>query len=880
MYQFNQPLEVSDFSGGFTDNYIDAQSNFGKTFENLLIQKNKKLLTRDGTLIYNSTAYQIPAGNQRIGRLIYHPQTELFVQSARNLYYISGTYQTLTGPVDGNPAFSANLTTNYISNSRWKNHSYMVSDSFADPIKVYKDSTSTWRVNTAGLPAVELEGAIDLANDIKTKYNAHIADVAEHTAGADSAHQTTSATCWDFDSLITLVTELLTDYAAHEADAALNAGWLYHAAKESVTHALTSTVAPTSTAECLVVLDDLKTKYNAHDNDASAHVAHGTHQVTASRTPTVTATAGTANYLYKFIYRYTYTVNNVTFEALGTPVSVTASLLATSTKTISNIPAISNGSTRCYDTAAISVDIYRTADAGTVYYYVGRVTNGTTTFSDTVLDAALVLSPTIYTNGGALERDTPPRAKYIHIINNIAIFGNLKLGTIQYESKLRFSIPDSPDGCPESLEADCEVPITGVNSFGNNPVVFGRDRMYRAEGTFDELGRGNVQLLEISRTKGCVSNNGIVQIPGGIVFPGIDQFYFTDAYQVIPIDVHHVTSYKALVSSSSYEPKITGRYDSAENRVYWCVADGTTNNDNNKIWILDLNFPASLSPMSPFTKISNTSSWSPTDIEFYNGTTVLADTRGYLFKFDSNTFTDPQVDTTSNPSTWSTNSVIYDYEGFASSFNSVSAYKFVPSITLQAKNTGNITIQIKSNNEDSGDFKSLKEIRTRDGITWGDPNIVWGSTTFSYPWNIAKLVRAMRLFPAGSTRMIYKQVIITNSYTIIYNSDGISTGNVDGTAKTLTLTNATLTLPTEIVNYYVSFASDNYTADFQIITYNSATVFTFSDPSNIVLTQSATKWVIKGYKKGERLNLLSYSLAYAMLGEHQSAYRGETGGNA
>lgn len=879
-YQFNPPLEVSDFSGGFSDNYIDARPNVGETVENYLIQKNKKLISRDGTLIYDSTAYQIPAGNQRIGSLILHPQIELFVQSARALYYINSTYQTLVGPVDSNPALSTNATTNYISSSNWKNHAYIVSDSFADPIKVYKDNTSTWRVNTAGLPSVDLEGAIDLANAIKVKYNLHIADGAQHTTGVDSAHITTAATAWDFNSLITLVTELLTDYAAHNADADLSGGRAYHPAQAPTSRALTSSTAPTDLDECLDRLDDLRTKYQAHDADGTAHAVGSSHQMTAYRTPQITAAVGAANYLYKFLYRHTYYVGNVLFEVLGSTLEVEALLLGTGTKSISQIPAISNGTTRCYDTANITCEIYRTEDSGTVFYYVGRVTNGTTTFSDTVTDAALVDNPTIYTNGGALDHDTPPPAKFIHIVNNVAVYGYVQEGAIQYPTRYRLSIPDSPDSAPASLGDDAELPLTGINSVGIYPILFCRNRTYRLEGIFDELGRGTPQLREISRTKGCISNKGIVQVPGGLVFPGVDQFYFTDGYTVNPIDIHHIESYKELVSSSSYELKISGRYDSKENRVYWCVADNTTNNDNNKMWVLDLNFKPPTDPEMPFTKIANADSWSPTDIEFFNGYFIISDTRGYLFKFDSNTFTDPEINVSTNPSTWNTNTVIWDYKSFATSFGTVTNFKFVPTVTLQAKNTTNVTIQIKSNNDDSGLFNDLKEIRVRGGITWGDPNVIWGDTSFDYLWNVNKMIRVLRRFPSGNLRMIYKQIQITNSYTIIYNSDTLSTGNISGTAKTLTLTDVSLTLPTEIVNYFVSFETDDYTEDFEITTRNSATVLTFSDPSNLVLTTTGTKWLIKGYRKGERLNLLSYSINNAMLGQNQEVYRGSTGGNS
>lgn len=750
-YQFSQPFEVNDFSGGFSDNYIDGPTNQGQIIDNFLIQKNKKLLSVSGTVIYDSTNYQIPSGANRIGKLFYHPQSQLFRQSEGHLYYIaSGSDHALTGPT-GNDPFPGNLTTNYISVAKWKNHIYAVTDFLTNPVKIYKDNGGTWRVNQAGLP-----------------------DLASSPAVANS---------------------------------------------------------------------------------------------------------GTANYVYRFFYKHTYYVDTIQFEVDGPVTEVTASNLTTGTKAISSIPILSNSTTGNYATTVITVEIYRTENAGTSFYRVGAVTNGTTTYSDTTTDAVLVTNTPIYTDGGVLDRDPAPAAKFIHIVNNVAAYGGVVESGVTYPARYRLSVPGSPDHCPGDLADDMEVSFTGINSVGIYFIFFARDRIYRLEGVFDETGNGNPQLREISRTKGCISNNSIVQVPGGLVFAGVDQFYFTDGYEVRPIDVHHVTSYKTLVSTSTFEQKISGRYDSRENRVYWCVNDGSSTGDNNKFWILDLNFPNSLSPESPFTKRSNTSSWNPTDLEFVGTDLIIADTRGYLFKIDDTRQTDPQINTATAPSTWNTTAVIWDYKSCATNFGTTKYFKFVPDIDLQAKNTTNVTIQIKSINEDSGATTSLKEIRVRDGYDWGDPSApVWGADGFD--WNITKMIRALRRFLAGSLRMVYKQIEITNAYTIIYASDNQSAGNIDASAKTLTLTDATLSFATDIVNYYVSFEVDSYVKQYLITVRTSNTVLTYSDSTNTSITALASKWQISGYAKNEQLNLLSYSMRNALVGENKLVYRGVTGGNS
>jgi len=879
MYQFQPALEVSDFSGGMTDNYIDTALNRFQIGDNLLIEKNKKLLSRNGTIIYDVDNEQIPAGNQRVGVLFKHPADQLFVQSARNLYYIaSGSFNTLQGPADSNPAFSANATTNYVSFANWQNHTYLTSNSFADTIKVYKDSSSTFRVNTAGLPEIELEGAIDLANAIRTAYIAHIADASEHTTAADTVNTISAAAAHDFDSLVTLVTELLVDYDAHEADAELGAAWAYHEAQEASDHSLSSIVAPKTLTECLTKLDDLRTKFQAHDADGTAHGTGAQHQLTAFRVPQFSVTGSDGTYLYKFVYSHTYTVGDVTFKVFGpTSDSISVASNAPGTINISQIPVISNGSTRCYDTATIKVEVYRTIVAGTQFYYVGEVDNGTTTFADTVTDANLQLNILLYTEGGVQSNNPPPKAKYVHVVNDIAWYCNVKEGTVNYNNRIRPSKPGSPDSCPEENAEDVEDAITGISSVNYYPIVFCRNRAYRLEGIIDELGRGVIEKRDISRTDGCISHLGIVQIPQGLVFPGEDQFYFTDGYSIQGISNQLIETYKDIVETAGQEPRIYGKYDSINNRVYWAVTTNSSNSDNDKIFVLDLTW--GISEESTFTTISNVDSWRPTSLEIQGGDFVIGDSRGYLFKFDANSFTDPDIDTAVAASSWNTNAMIWDYKGFASTFGSISLFKFIPSITLQAKNQTNATIQIKSNNDDGGNFKNLKEIRFRNNITWGDPEVLWNSPPPDYLWNVAPVVKSLRLFPQGR-RCIYKQIEVTNAYTIIYNSDSLSTADVDSTAKTVTLTDIAISLPSDIVNYFISFESDGYANEFVISVRNSATQLTFLDNSNLSEDITAGKWEIKGYRKGEVLNLLSYGINWAPVPQHQEVWRGVTGGNA
>ena len=223
-------LHFTDFSGGETDNYLDCPPNQGEKFQNFLIKNNKKLETRPGTDIYDTSLYQIPAGITRVSSLPKIENDVLFFQSTRNLYYqASSAWQTLVGP-SSNLTLAAGTTSNYASWAEWQNHLLVTTDAFGSPMKIYRDDSSTLRVRNAGLPKLTLTACIELANQIKSKYNAH-AQSAIHTASTDNTNLVTSADAYDFPSLVTLVTELIADFTAHNADANLASGRVYHGAQ-------------------------------------------------------------------------------------------------------------------------------------------------------------------------------------------------------------------------------------------------------------------------------------------------------------------------------------------------------------------------------------------------------------------------------------------------------------------------------------------------------------------------------------------------------------------------------------------------------------------------------------------------------------------------
>lgn len=123
--------------------------------------------------------------------------------------------------------------------------------------------TMTREENAAGLSS-----AITLANEIRTDFIAHAADERHTTAKQDTSAIPAAAT--DLATLKTLAAALLTAYAAHNADMILAAEWAYHTVQGKAC-TLASADAPTTLAECITRLNDLKAKYNDHEDETTGH---------------------------------------------------------------------------------------------------------------------------------------------------------------------------------------------------------------------------------------------------------------------------------------------------------------------------------------------------------------------------------------------------------------------------------------------------------------------------------------------------------------------------------------------------------------------------------------------------------------------------------
>lgn len=600
-------------------------------------------------------------------------------------------------------------------------------------------------------------------------------------------------------------------------------------------------------------------------------------------TPTCTPNSAGAvaiSYVYAFCHKYTYTVGTVTHVdrgplTLATAIDAAGSEITGGTPcSITGIPVLANSTTECWDTAAIKIEVYRTILNGQQFLYSGEVTNGTTTYSDTVTDANLGIS--LYTEGDRVENDPPPQAKYVIVADGVAWYLNVKEGSEEHAYRARQALKDDPDAAPGDYFVDVEGDITAGGVIDIYPIVFTRTKAYRFEGYVDTQGNGFTRKRIISRTVGCISHNSVVPVLGGLYFAGVDGFYFTDGQQVIKVSNHLNESYKAATATVAMGARIHGALDPVDGRIYWTMTTDSTETDCDHIWVLDPYF--GVSPEMCFTTWSADANMAPTSLAFIGSELIRADKRGYCFRHEEELYTDPVVDTTAAASAWITRSVIYDYISAGYSFGTEIQKKFIPKITIAARNETNLSLLIQSINDDSGVTKDLKEFRFSNNVVWGDEGTVWGDP--SIIWNYSGTIIAERWMPKGSLRCIYKQIRMTNADTIIMNSDGYGTVTTSQSGDTALLDDATASWPEEIEGYSLYLAEDDYDTGFPIVSRTTDTL-TLSDPTNLLPADGSYAWVIRGNKKGERLSLDSFALNYELFGEATKGFvTGETGENA
>lgn len=589
-----------------------------------------------------------------------------------------------------------------------------------------------------------------------------------------------------------------------------------------------------------------------------------------------TASVNNYKYYYKICYKQTYyagPLGDTQFVDIGSPtlpieIEKASAISPTKKVKLTNIPVLTNVAIppTSYGLAPTK-QIYRTKNNGTSYYLVGEIFNSDTEFEDVTTDEDLELGEPLYTNGGVVANDPPPISKCIHIKNDIAYYGNCDFDYY----RVRQSIPGDPDSCPESFYLDLDDDIVAISSTKNNVVVLCKSRIYRIDGFFDELGRGGMVADRISDITGCISVQSVVQALDGVLWAGQDGVYYTDGFKVIKLNQDYDKTYQTFVSSdfsSLRNRRIQGKYDRRKNRVWWTVQD-ENGADLNKCYILDLNW--GIRENATFTTASG-KSFSPCAIEFINGDMIRCNQLGHVLIHQQGLYVDPVAHSSLPAAQWASEPIVYTLETSAYNFGTSATRKYVTRANITCESETNLALQITSNNDDDKVISDLLPIRYLGNIFWGEPDVYWMNDALI--WNKQGLIHEKRLMPAKSLRCNYKSLVFKNASVAIVSSDIIgSTVDINATTKTVIL-NLNRKFPTKSIGYYIAFENDNYTQEYEIIAISGdSRQIQYSDLLNTSLSGTSKKWVMRGYPKGETLNLLNFSMIYEESGPSLNPYR-------
>lgn len=189
-----QPLELSDFSGGLTDNFFDSGPTRYAAADNFLITVDRKLQMRPGTIPFDFVNYLIPGQPRRVDALFtYINESKLCVNQGRDIFVLPDVYtgtqswQRVVGP-SGNEAIGAGQVYAQTTYGEYGRQVYFNNDSQPIPARMYRDQNNTYQVRTSGLPRLYnnplwttvslLNKCILNANTLRAAFISHMQDSA------------------------------------------------------------------------------------------------------------------------------------------------------------------------------------------------------------------------------------------------------------------------------------------------------------------------------------------------------------------------------------------------------------------------------------------------------------------------------------------------------------------------------------------------------------------------------------------------------------------------------------------------------------------------------------------------------------------------------
>lgn len=572
--------------------------------------------------------------------------------------------------------------------------------------------------------------------------------------------------------------------------------------------------------------------------------------------PVVTPSSNDGNsYIYAFVYEYEYRIGTTLFLDLGEPVYITVPDGAdsfTGSHDISAYLELTNGVNRNYDTVNLKKRIYRTIANGTTLYLVDTIDNNVTTYTDSTNDDDLTAGEVIYVQGGVKPNQLPPQAKYITANNNIVYYANIIESAETKPYRLRFSKIGDPDSVPDTFFEDFESDITGIAAIDDRTVVFTEKKAIALQGELDDIGRGLVARKSIADV-GCISNGSLVTTQDFIYWFSDSGIYRTNGIQYEKLTNHLDITYQSWTASEFKRRKITGRYDNVNQRVVWCINQGSA--DNDKVLVYD-------EVNKGFITLGSGDDFSPSSVIFKDQEMIRCDSDGYVFVHNENQFSDLVKSDILAPTDWWTKAIPYEWKHIAWDMGDSESLKWLNKINIVGRPETAVYLDPRVYREGSQDYLSLSPIRFNPLMIWGDVSNIWGE--YGNRWNSVDYLNTAKRMHRRSRRATHLQLSLGSAYVTIQSSVADTDSRVQITAASKTVA---MVLPS---TYKFGLIYEGYDIVINGKSYQiqsgSESALIVSDPSG-TLVDGIYDYEIKGYPKSQRPHISDMAIYFEVFGD-------------
>ena len=255
--------------------------------------------------------------------------------------------------------------------------------------------------------------------------------------------------------------------------------------------------------------------------DSQDIVEHGFHlfpeNVSAAVASGGSLTAGV--YQYRVIYVATDARGQIHRSAPSVAVSATT---ASSNLTVNlTIPTL-----RITEHPSVTCEVYRTADAGTVFYKVGSVANDATedtvAFTDTgAIIASLASQEILYTDGGVVDNIAPPATSVVGAFNNRMFAVSSENPKLLYFSKKRQAKKPVEFSDVFQIVMNRADQVTALKEMDEKLIIFEEERIFYITGDGpNDAGQQNSfsEPQLVTSDVGALSSDAVVLTPEGIMF--------------------------------------------------------------------------------------------------------------------------------------------------------------------------------------------------------------------------------------------------------------------------------------------------------------------------------------------------------------------------